>query len=127
MDLLFVQFFSPISSIDNLDNKDPGAAFDSGPGAPLHLPGPSSFNPVQRDRKESRMREALAAPARPASTLRHLLGPADLPRPLIEELLDRALAFELGGDRVKHAALPRDIEAFDRTYRRKELDKYHVR
>lgn len=43
------------------------------------------------------MREALAAPARAATTLRHLLSPADLPRTLIEELLDRALAFELGG------------------------------
>lgn len=43
------------------------------------------------------MREALAAPARAATTPRHLLSPADLPRTLIEELLDRALAFELGG------------------------------
>lgn len=43
------------------------------------------------------MREALAAPARVAATPRHLLSPYDLPRPLIEELLDRALAFELGG------------------------------
>ena len=43
------------------------------------------------------MREALAAPARAATTPRHLLSPADLPRPLMDELLDRALAFELGG------------------------------
>ena len=43
------------------------------------------------------MREALAAPAQAATTSRHLLSPADLSRPLIEELLDRALAFELGG------------------------------
>ena len=43
------------------------------------------------------MREALAAPARVATTPRRLLSPSDLPRVLIEELLDRALAFELGG------------------------------
>jgi aspartate carbamoyltransferase catalytic subunit len=42
------------------------------------------------------MRDTLAAPRRAAATLRHLTSPADLPRPLIEELLDRALGFELG-------------------------------
>jgi aspartate carbamoyltransferase catalytic subunit len=42
------------------------------------------------------MREALAAPARAATGPRHLLSPSDLPRALIEELLDRALGFELG-------------------------------
>src|SRR5947209_5442692 len=65
-------------------------------GAPLHLPGLSSFNPVQRDRKEPRMRETLAAPTRAAATLRHVTTPTELPRNLIEELLDRALRFELG-------------------------------
>jgi aspartate carbamoyltransferase catalytic subunit len=42
------------------------------------------------------MRDTLAAPARAVATLRHLTSPADLPRPRIEELLDRALRFELG-------------------------------
>ena len=52
------------------------------------------------------MREALAAPARVATTPRHLLSPSDLPRPLVEELLDRALAFELGGaDDRRHGSL----------------------
>jgi len=42
------------------------------------------------------MRETLAAPARAAATLRHVITPTELPRNLIEELLDRALGFELG-------------------------------
>ena len=42
------------------------------------------------------MRETLAAPARAAATLRHITTPVELPRNLIEELLDRALGFELG-------------------------------
>ncbi|HEY9289062.1 MAG TPA: aspartate carbamoyltransferase [Candidatus Dormibacteraeota bacterium] len=43
------------------------------------------------------MREVVAAPARVATTPRHLLSPSGLSRLLIEELLDHALAFELGG------------------------------
>ncbi|TMD39038.1 MAG: aspartate carbamoyltransferase [Chloroflexi bacterium] len=42
------------------------------------------------------MPETLAAAARAAATLRHLTTPVELPRHLIEELLDRALGFELG-------------------------------
>jgi len=43
------------------------------------------------------MRDTLAAaPARPHLSLRHLVGPRDLDRPLIERLLQRALAFETG-------------------------------
>ncbi|HEX3629692.1 MAG TPA: aspartate carbamoyltransferase [Candidatus Dormibacteraeota bacterium] len=42
------------------------------------------------------MRETLA-PARAGAALRHLISPADLSASLIENLLDRALAFELGG------------------------------
>jgi aspartate carbamoyltransferase catalytic subunit len=37
-----------------------------------------------------------AAPARPQTSLRHLIDPRDLDRPLIEDLLQRALAFETG-------------------------------
>jgi aspartate carbamoyltransferase catalytic subunit len=44
------------------------------------------------------MRDTLTAPpARTQVPLRHLIGPQDLGRPLIEQLLERAAAFERGG------------------------------
>ncbi|HET9847437.1 MAG TPA: aspartate carbamoyltransferase [Candidatus Dormibacteraeota bacterium] len=42
------------------------------------------------------MRDTVTAPARVQLPLRHLIGPQDLDRPLTEELLQRALAFETG-------------------------------
>jgi aspartate carbamoyltransferase catalytic subunit len=42
------------------------------------------------------MRNTVAAPARVQLPLRHLTNPRDLDHPLIEELLQRALAFETG-------------------------------
>ncbi|HYY47026.1 MAG TPA: aspartate carbamoyltransferase [Candidatus Angelobacter sp.] len=42
------------------------------------------------------MRETVAAPARVQLPLRHLTNPRDLDHPLIDELLQRALAFETG-------------------------------
>src|SRR5256714_9338197 len=66
---------------------------------PLDLPGPSSFNPVQRDRKENPVRNSLtAAPARTRVPFRHLTGPHALDRALIEHLLERAAGFEQAPD-----------------------------
>ncbi len=42
------------------------------------------------------MRDTVTAPARVQVPLRHLTSPQDLDRPLIDELLQRALAFETG-------------------------------
>ena len=42
------------------------------------------------------MRDTVTAPARVQVPLRHLTSPQDLARPLIDELLQRALAFETG-------------------------------
>src|SRR2546423_2796262 len=66
---------------------------------PLDLPGPSSFNPVQRDRKENPVRDTLTAPpARTRVPFRHLTGPHALDRALIEHLLERAAGFEQAPD-----------------------------
>ena len=42
------------------------------------------------------MRDAITALTRPQLSLRHLVGPEDLDRPLMEQLLQSALAFETG-------------------------------